>query len=329
MCLALWLALWAASADPVPVLAREGFRIIDLGPALVAVVPSDDAHAHAERVLARYRRAVQEVTIRLGLPGPTRPCIVECPTLRRMRRVTEGLAGTPAPDYAEAVAIPAMDVMLIVHVIEPFADRALFHETAHLVLHARFARIPRWLDEGLAQWAAGQVPDETEMRTLRYWAYRGGVIPFASLADELPSRHDLASFAYVQSFSVVDYLVMRRGGIEKVLELLARAQVEPLQAAWEKTYGEAPDATWERWRRLEAGQFSLTGFLLYDIPIFTYLALLLLIAYVRYLVVRRRYFRADAARSGFPEEEQEDEEEDRGDTEESEGPDEPLPPGRA
>ncbi len=294
MWIALWLALWAAPAQLVPALAQEGFRVLDLDTALIALVDSGgDARPHAERVRARYERAVQVVRQRLGLTGPPRPYIIECPSAHRMRELTAMIAGAPAPDYADAVAVPAANVMLLVPSMELGADLALLHETAHLALHGRFARIPRWIDEGLAQWAAGQVPGEAELRTLRYWAFRNGVFPFGSLEDELPRRHELASFAYVQSYSVVEYLAMRRGGTGLLLEVVERAQSEPLGAAWKKVYGETAETTWEKWRRLEAGNFSLTGFLVHDIPLFTYLAVLVLIGYARYLVKRRRFLRAE------------------------------------
>ncbi|HAK95963.1 MAG TPA: hypothetical protein DCM87_13470 [Planctomycetes bacterium] len=300
MCLALWLVLSGAPAGPASVLVEAGFQVFERDGVRVAVAASGDARVRAERVRARYERAVEAVRANLGLAPQAGACVVACGARRQLRKVVELLAGSAPPDYAEAIAIPAMRTVVISPASDPLADKALAHETAHLALHARFARIPRWLDEGLAQWAAGQVPADRELRNLRHWAFRNGVIPFASLAEELPRRHDLAAFAYVQSFSVVAYLVVLRGGVERILDLLARAQDAPLAAAWEEIYGETAEATWERWRRHEARRFSVAAFLLRDIPLFTYLAVVLLIAYARYLVQRRRYLAAEDAGGPAP-----------------------------
>ncbi len=300
MCLALWLVLSSAPAGPAPALVEAGFQVFERDGVRIAVAASGDVRARAERVRSRYERAVEAVRASLGLAPEAGACVIACDTRRQLRQVVAMLAGSAPPDYAEAVAMPALRAVAISRASDLLADKTLVHETAHLALHARFARIPRWIDEGLAQWAAGQMPADRELRNLRHWAFRNGVIPFASLADELPRRHDLAAFAYVQSFSVVAYLVMLRGGVERLLELLARAQDAPLAAAWKEVYGETADATWERWRRHEARRFSVAAFLLRDIPLFTYLAVVLVIAYARYLVKRRRYLAAEDAGGPAP-----------------------------
>ncbi len=300
MGLALWLILASAPAGPDSVLVEAGFREFARHGVRIAVAATADARTRAEHVRARYERAVDIVRANLGLAPETGACVVACGTRRQFRKVVELLAGSAPPDYAEAVALPAMRTVVISPASDPLQDKALAHETAHLALHARFARIPRWIDEGLAQWAAGQVPADREVRNLRHWAFRNGVIPFASLADELPRRHDLAAFAYVQSFSVVAYLIMFRGGVERLLDVLARAQKAPLAAAWEQVYGETVEATWEDWRRYEARRFSAAVFLLHDIPLFSYLAVVLVVAYARYLVQRRRYLAAEDADDPAP-----------------------------
>ena len=190
MGLALWLILASAPAGPDSVLVEAGFREFARHGVRIAVAATADARTRAEHVRARYERAVDIVRANLGLAPETGACVVACGTRRQFRKVVELLAGSAPPDYAEAVALPAMRTVVISPASDPLQDKALAHETAHLALHARFARIPRWIDEGLAQWAAGQVPADREVRNLRHWAFRNGVIPFASLADELPPEPD-------------------------------------------------------------------------------------------------------------------------------------------
>ena len=140
-------------------------------------------------------------------------------------------------------------------------------------------------------WAANQVVDPHELETLRYWASRRGAISFEDLLNEYPHEHRLAAFAYVQSLSIVSYLVAHEGGIGTILDLIARYQRRTLEEAWEATYGEEPEATWERWRRFEARAFSPLRFLLRETPAFFVPAVLFLLAYLRFRIRRWRFYR--------------------------------------
>ena len=145
-------------------------------------------------------------------------------------------------------------------------------------------------------WAAGYHIPPKESRTLQYWASRRGIMPFSELLNEFPREHRLVHFAYVQSFSIVTHLINRKGGLERILRLLSLYQHESLSRAWEKTYGERPEDSWEIWRREEAGKHNLVIFIFGEIPLFSYLAVLFLLAYARYRVKRRRYFKGEMER---------------------------------
>jgi hypothetical protein len=62
-----------------------------------------------------------------------------------------------------AYAIPKRNLIVIDYsrvVTTPFSlETTLTHEFCHLLLHEHIPNIPRWLDEGLCQWASGGVDE--------------------------------------------------------------------------------------------------------------------------------------------------------------------------
>jgi hypothetical protein len=307
LCALTTVVLAASAADPLNAISREGLRAVAFADVVVAVPAAGDPERRAEIVYERYVAARRIVAGRLALPEARDVTLVECATKSRFRRIIERLAGRSPPRYAVAVALPALATIVVDRtswrpLSGPQPVATLAHEIAHLVLHRAFPRIPRWLDEGIAMWAADQRVDPHEEQTLRYWAYRRGTIAFPDLVTSFPRGHRLAAFAYVQSFSVVCFLIERRGGSEAILKLLALTQRQGFRSAWNAVYGEDPEATFEAWRRREARRFRPFRFLLYEIPAFFFPAALFLAAYLRYRLKRRRYFReeAEAEGDGFP-----------------------------
>ena len=83
------------------------------------------------------------------------------------------ITGGVVPEWRAGVAIPSLNMLVMpagegVPVFEGDGLRTLRHEWAHLGLHARLGdlRVPRWFNEGYAQWASGGF-DATEAWRLR------------------------------------------------------------------------------------------------------------------------------------------------------------------
>ncbi|MCF8060973.1 MAG: hypothetical protein K9M82_00515 [Deltaproteobacteria bacterium] len=101
---------------------------------------------------------------------------------------------------------------------------SLEHELCHLLLHARIPKgsLPRWLNEGIAQWVSGGF---SEVRLPR----RGSVLDQAVVSGRtIPVEYLSASFhddgrrlqlAYEQSLSLVQFLI-DRFGVDTLLSLL-------------------------------------------------------------------------------------------------------------
>lgn len=97
--------------------------------------------------------------------------------------------------------------------------RILYHEYAHVLIRA-LARnhVPLWLNEGLAQWAAGESTKNLEERLTQ----GEKIIPFSSFDksfDGLSATE--VSLAYGQSLSLTNFLIEHFGEAQ-IIELLRR-----------------------------------------------------------------------------------------------------------
>ena len=129
-------------------------------------------------------------------------------------------------------------------------EQTVAHELTHIVVgeatdNPFHAPIPRWLDEGLAMYNEGNLPD-----------YNRQALEMAILSDSLISVRSLSAYTgdpslvdlfYAQSHSIVDYLLATYGR-EKMVELLGvfkrgSHQEDALQEVYE--FGlDALDAQW-------------------------------------------------------------------------------------
>lgn len=97
--------------------------------------------------------------------------------------------------------------------------RILYHEYAHVLIRA-LARnhVPLWLNEGLAQWAAGESTTHLEQRL----ALGEKLLPFARFEKSFAGLSTTeVSLAYAQSLSLTDFLIERFGEAQ-IIEVLNR-----------------------------------------------------------------------------------------------------------
>jgi tetratricopeptide (TPR) repeat protein len=97
--------------------------------------------------------------------------------------------------------------------------RTLYHEYAHVLIRALTRNhLPLWLNEGLAQWTAGEKSDQLELRL----AQEEKLLPFDRLEKSFAGLSETeASLAYAQSLSLTNFLV-KRFGEAQIIELLHR-----------------------------------------------------------------------------------------------------------
>lgn len=132
--------------------------------------------------------------------------------------------------------------------IDENVEKLLAHEYAHaLIAEKTRGGAPGWLDEGFAQWIAG----EWSGRRAEEAASRmsgGALIDFASLEGSFTRITDpaLAEQAYFQAFLAADYLMSRFGAddLQLFLGLVARdtAPEKALEEIYRLTYARLADA---------------------------------------------------------------------------------------
>ncbi len=96
----------------------------------------------------------------------------------------------------------------------------LKHELFHALLGQNEVSVPVWLNEGLAQWQAGQM-DWGGFMELGTATARGNLIPLVDLDVILSFNHKRANLAYAQALDATRFLIKRHG--ESILPYLLRA----------------------------------------------------------------------------------------------------------
>lgn len=170
------------------------------------------------------------------------------------RETFDSLAGGEVPEWGVGVAIPARDKMVLSFEGFGGADRwsrseLILHEWAHLGLrdYLEGLRVPRWFDEGYAQWASGGWSVREAWRLRVALAGRDGpALDDLSLA--WPRDRASAEVAYMLSATALEYLT-RNAGEEGLRAFLERWRSErDFEGALRRTYGVTSGQFEEGWR---------------------------------------------------------------------------------
>lgn len=170
-------------------------------------------------------------------------------------------------------------------------EKVVPHEVAH-VLIARavgpaLPAVPLWLNEGIAEYAAGATASRVDPIWLRAIG-QGQSLGIGELDRAISDRGDEAGLAYAQAASIVNFLVAQRGEgvIADLLRAIARS--EDFEAALQQVTGWQQSEMESAWRR--AASRSWRWPLLFESQLiwFGLMVLLFLAGLVRYLRERRR-----------------------------------------
>lgn len=163
------------------------------------------------------------------------------------------------------------------------------HEVCHIFigeLEGRSnIRIPRWFNEGLAQWISKILiyPDETDLKVA---ALNKTLIPLEELVDGFPESALRAKLAYLESISLVSYLAEKYGaGSIRMIVIRLKEGVE-FQTAVEQTTS-VPLAELEKnWQdQFQPGVVNIISIFIRYLNIFVGLAILSVIVF---FIVRAR-----------------------------------------
>ena len=127
-----------------------------------------------------------------------------------------------------AFAVPEKNLIVIDYSrmnLHPFSLRITFkHELCHLLLHRHISnrRLPRWLEEGICQWASdgiGEIFVDKSWSVLDAAIMADRVLRLERLTKKFPGDKPSLMLAYEQSKSVVNY-IDRKYGKAAILDLL-------------------------------------------------------------------------------------------------------------
>jgi hypothetical protein len=187
----------------------------------VVVVFSGPLGNAAREVLDAYPRARNRLEHTLRWRAAHRPTVL----LTDDRASFELAAGSA---IVAAYAVPGNNLIVLdnskVHAGPLALGTTLTHELCHLALHNQITRtpIPRWLDEGVCQWASGgasEIVFSMEAQELAKASLSHRLIGLEALSDSFPDDAQSLRLAYAESLSVVQYIV-RKYGDQRLLEML-------------------------------------------------------------------------------------------------------------
>ncbi|NNF27546.1 MAG: hypothetical protein HKN73_10030, partial [Gemmatimonadetes bacterium] len=171
--------------------------------------------------------------------------------------------------------------------------QTLRHEWAHLALAKRMEglRIPRWFNEGYAEWAAGGWLSGGGWK-LSVALALDGAPSLDSLSIGWPAGREHAQVSYLLSASVIEYLVQSSGerGLERFFDEWRRQ--ESFDGALRAVFGATPgqlEGDWRKWARRRYGWLMIVSHS-------TVFWAILSIGLVAMVWVRRRYRREQMAR---------------------------------
>ena len=210
-----------------------------------------------------------------------------------------------------AYALPDKQLIVIDYSrmnIRPFTLRiTLKHELCHLLLHRHITRVhlPKWLDEGVAQWASdgiGEIMTGRNDSVLRWATLSGRFIRFDALAHHFPgSKRDLV-LAYEQSKLLVEYIIANFGknGLLNILEAMrnGREADQAIEMSLMMSMADLEHA----WQRNQRSLSTLLAYLAANIYTLVFIgaAFLTFVLYLRVMIRKRRFVDEEEDEEYYP-----------------------------
>jgi hypothetical protein len=174
---------------------------------------------------------------------------------------------SPFPKYAEGVAYPALDLILLtIDPKYPNTEHDLAevfrHELAHIALHDALQghHVPLWLNEGFAIHLSGE-SSFVRMQTLWTATLAETLVPLEQFDRHFPDDIVETPIAYAQSADVVRYLLRTRYSQRFVAMLRRVRSGQPFASAMSdaygfEVYGVGENSLEDEWRRDVAKRYS-------------------------------------------------------------------------
>jgi len=239
----LLLTLWLASN----LSAQQGTRLVQGTDELrVAYWPADEEQAQIARQAGT--RAIARLKHTLGLELDQRIHIDLCHTNKEF---DERTAEKNDP-WVQGRAFPHQNRVVVKAIGPVRIGKLVAHEILHILLQRTLdetgAFAPRWLHEGLAKYATGDLPMQ-ERELLGHTATDGKLLHINELEAAFKGSPEQISLAYAQSYTLVDYLTSLEGkaGLSSFLEELGN--VGDVDRALIRTYHMPISELQQQWLR--------------------------------------------------------------------------------
>jgi len=225
--------------------AQQGTRLVQGNDELrVAYWPADQQQA--EIALQAGTQAIARLKYTLDLELDQRIHIDLCHTNKEF---DERTAEKNDP-WVLGRAFPRQNRVVVKAIGPARIGKLVAHEILHILLQRKLdetgAIAPRWLHEGLAKYATGDLPME-ERELLGQAAVDGKLLHISELEAAFNGSPQQVSLAYAQSYTLVDYLASREGkaGLSGFLEELGN--VGEVDRALVRTYQMPISQLEEQW----------------------------------------------------------------------------------
>jgi hypothetical protein len=260
---------------------------------VVIVVYHEALENAAEQVVAVYPDIKQDLEKTFQWSLDFRPTVVLVKDSQRFFQI----AGTR---HIVAFAAPRENVMVIDHSkmhTTPFTlASTLKHELCHLLLHHYIdgERLPKWLDEGVSQWASDGVAEvimDYKRAILPQAIVSGRYFRMNALHERFPRDKQALQLAYAQSRSFVDY-ISKEYGRDQILLLLNKLRKGlEIEAAIEETFAITFDELEKKWlEQLKNKKIWLTFLITHIYEILFFLGAITLVSgFIRFVIKRKAY----------------------------------------
>jgi len=259
----------------------------------LVIVYDEVLNQTARQLLKAYPGIRQELEALFQWPLDFRPTLV----LINDEKKFQQLAGH---ELVVAYALPKKNVVVIDYSkmnTSPFTlQTTLQHELCHLMLHDHIKdnHLPRWLDEGICQWASDGLADiimDSKRALLPAAILSDTDLELAKLAHQFPRGKNALILAYEQSKSVVEYM-SREYGQQGILDLLGLLQQGyDFESAFKMRFAITFDTFEDQWRgylKKNISWFTYLSTHLYEF-LFVSAALLTVLGFVRKIIRQRAY----------------------------------------
>ncbi len=259
----------------------------------VVVVFEEPLRSVAEKIAMRYPSIKRDLEDTFQWPVDFRPTLV----LVRSGEQFQKIAGT---DLIVAFAVPQKKLMVIDYSkmnTSPFTlGSTLKHELCHLLLHHYIdrQRLPKWLDEGICQWASDGIVEVimgSDRSVLARAGLRGRYFPMRVLDTRFPGDKASLQLAYAQSKSFVNF-ISREYGRDAVLNLLNNLRYgltfeNAIQQSLSISFKDL-EREWLDHLKRKNTWFTYLTIHVYEF-LFVFGAVILVIGFVRAMIKKRRY----------------------------------------